>query len=716
MPGTSPIRKAAQQARPEFSAIQLRSPAEYLLLIRLRWWWGLLLGLMVGLPIAWMELQKPITYTSSGSIIFQRESSQTVLDVRAASDVDQGLRFHMAQMTSSVFLDSVATTFTAEEIALIQSGYLTNPTEQPPSVRDLLGSVSLSPVADLQIIRATARGKTPEEPALLVNRMLDQFVRQRAEQTAQTDTGALVFLRQQSSDLQKRIEDSEKSLVEFRQDRKLVSIEDTQALITARMSTLTSAVTQLRTERLELEPLLAEIHRIRAEGGDTEIVGRIQSNPAVSSLRAELRRLQTEAAALERRYLERHPKVIENTRRMAEVQASRDEAVAQAAQAFEDRLLELNKRETLLRAELAEAGSDQIELDKASVELGVLRRQIETDSRTLDRILTQISEQEIASQLAGANVRRWEFAAPGWGVGPDRTKIIGMVIALIAAFVIGIPIAADLIDQRLKSSGDVETQLHASLIGEIPELKAFERGANSFLGSDNTNDAFMESFRGIYSQLTLQTKVEGTRRIVITSSVPGEGKSFVTCNIAAVFASHHKRTIIIDCDLRRPTQHTFLGVPEKPGSLQWIDSTSELKDADANIPGLCAIRPNLWFLASGGATRHPTEVLSHERFTNLVELLGKRFDVLIFDTPPIGLFPDALVVARMCQEAVFVARFAEVSRGRIRTYVNRLASAVPTFHGVIMNRMPENPRSPYYYKGYNYGSEKYAEYYKQSRT
>lgn len=720
MAATAPAPRKPQAAareaeQPGFS-LQLRSPMEYLLLIRANWWWSLAIGLVAGAVFGWLEFSKPTVFTSTGSMIFQRNQNTRVLEVRAASDGDTNLRFQVEQIKSAGFLDLVATTFTEEEVATLQKGYRSEATSAPPpSPRELLARTVVAPTTELQLIRLTYTGMTPEEPPLIINRTIDVFVKQRAEQAAITDTGALDFLRKQSKELKDRIETAEKKLLEFRQDKNLISIEDTQALITARMSTLTTAVTQIRTERLELEPLVKQLQAVRSSGGDIGTLAQIKTMPEVGALRGELSRLEAEAATLDRRYLERHPKVIENATRRADVAKRLAGAIENAALSLEERLASLDSRETRLRAELAEAGQDQVTLDKSSVELNVLRRQIDTDTRTLERILTQISEQEIASQLAGANVRRWETAGPGWGLGLDRAKLLGLIAAIVLGCLVGLPILVDIIDFRLKASGDVETQLGTNLIGEIPELKSFEKGSAAFLGADRNNDLFMESFRGIYSQLTLQSKVVGTRKLVITSSVPGEGKSFVACNLAAVFAAHHLRTVIIDCDFRRPTQHSILKLPLAPGSRQWIDSQDPVPPSPESqpLPGLHLIVPNLWFFPAGAASKHPTELLTHQRFRDLIKHFESRFDVIIFDTPPVGLFPDALIVAQMCTEALFIAKFSAATRNRIRGYLARLRTAVPTLHGIVMNRMPENPRSPYYYKGYNYGSEKYVEYYKR---
>jgi uncharacterized protein involved in exopolysaccharide biosynthesis len=396
---------------------------EYLLLIRQRWWWGFLLGLLIAVPVSLRMLEVPVTYTSSGFVIFQGDERRA-LEVRAVSDVDPNLRFQAEFLRSGPFLDRVAATLTPDEVEIIQQGYLETlrAGEPPPHPRDIIGKIQVSILGDLRMLRISHTGRSPQEPVLIVDRVIDTFINALAEQTARTDTGAMAFLRNQASDLRQRIEDRERKFVEFRQVRNLVSIEDSQALIAARIATLTTAVPQVRTERMDLEPLLQLLDETEKSGGNFTELRAIAGTPGVMELLSERARLQAEFARLDRRYLERHPRVIENRLAQQSVEQRLSAAVERAVATIRDRAKELADREARLRAELAKATDDQLELDKASVELGVMRREIDTDVRTLDRILAQISEQEIASQLAGANVRKWETPRPGGAAARIATK------------------------------------------------------------------------------------------------------------------------------------------------------------------------------------------------------------------------------------------------------------------------------------------------------
>src|SRR5699024_9390485 len=152
------------------------------------------------------------------------------------------------------------------------------------------------------------------------------------------------------------------------------------------------------------------------------------------------------------------------------------------------------------------------------------------------------------------------------------------------------------------------------------------------------DDSTSEAFRGLIGQLHLRQ----TRSVLLTSTLPDEGKSFVASNLAAGFAAHGKRTIIVDFDLRSPALHRYYVRSNASGVLRWIEEggeTRRLRD-DENL-GITEVWPNLFLLCAGGQTKRATEAISNPRIVDLIEELKREFDVLIIDTPPLGVFPDA---------------------------------------------------------------------------
>lgn len=689
--------------------IPIRTPAEYLEVILQRWWLGAILGVLLAIPLGYRQIAVPLVFNSSGRLLYERP--QNILDVRQVVE-DPAFQLELQRLRSGPFRDAVAARFAEDEVALLQSGYTDAPGMPPPGVRSLVNGVQVSQVGGFPILEVFASGRSGDEVRLLVSAFMDEVIRQATERTELGTGAALTFLRNEARELEGRIADAERRLLEVRQRPDMAALEDSQGLLNARLSTITSAITSARLRRVELEAAVQELDATLAAGSSPLGLAVVAQREPVAAARARIVELEREAETLAQRYLERHPRVVENTFRLEVARRQLDEAVARAVLEARDELARASQAEERLRAEYAAAEREILEMEKTGVELIALRRQLENDKRTYDSVLERLNEAVLASRIGSGTFTIQE--APGWWMasGPSRMRAAGFALAVLLACVVAVPVVIDMLDRRLKSSRDVELQIGTELLGEIQEFAAFEKGAQGFLGADTADDAFNDSFRAIHSQITLLSKVPFPKIIAVTSTVPAEGKSFVTSNLACVFAAHHLRTLVVDVDFRRPTQHRIARLENNAGLVAWMQGDSQPEDAfDDPRLGIARILPGLDLLRSGGTSKRPTELMTDARFRRLLEVARQRYDVVLVDTPPAGLFSDAMMAGQFCDELVYVARFGAGSIGQVREIVARLRGGNARLLGIIMNRMPVRLGARYYYRGYTYGSDRYRRYY-----
>jgi succinoglycan biosynthesis transport protein ExoP len=257
-------------------------------------------------------------------------------------------------------------------------------------------------------------------------------------------------------------------------------------------------------------------------------------------------------------------------------------------------------------------------------------------------------------------------------------------------------------------------------IPERPKLSHVELGQCVLAERD---DQIMESFRVVYGAADLHSRVAFPKAIVTTSTGPSEGKSFVTANMAATYARHGKRVIVIDGDFRKPSQHKLIGAKNEAGTLKWFraggkvpESVEELIE-DVNL-GLLPLSEDhdIFLLRAGGSTRNPSEIISSKRFEALVNNLRNWFDVVMIDSPPVGLLPDALFLANYAEEALFVCKHNGLNRHKIKFALSKMQGGPAVVLGTIMNQLSASKRHQYGYgyKDYGYGSysdKDYANYY-----
>ncbi|MFM8619547.1 MAG: CpsD/CapB family tyrosine-protein kinase, partial [Opitutaceae bacterium] len=286
-----------------------------------------------------------------------------------------------------------------------------------------------------------------------------------------------------------------------------------------------------------------------------------------------------------------------------------------------------------------------------------------------------------------------------------KTSIgIGVIVFLVVA------VGLSFVDDRIKSAWDVESFIGADLLGIVPDLGSLKDSEKYSLLTKERQDLGAEAFLGIYSSIKIRSKLDFPKSILITSTIPGEGKTLVSCNIAGSFARHGRKTLLIDGDLRRPMVHRHFGQENDSGIIRWFDAGGETGrnlEHDTNL-GIINIAPNLFLLRSGGRSKSPTAILEHSSFASLLNTLKQSFDVVIIDSPPLGAVTDSMLIANRSDEVIYVCRFNRAYRKHIRLFMRSLRDGKNEVLGVILNGISH--RRIEYYSSYRY-YRSYKKYY-----
>ena len=311
---------------------------------------------------------------------------------------------------------------------------------------------------------------------------------------------------------------------------------------------------------------------------------------------------------------------------------------------------------------------------------------------------------------------------PSVPFSPDYNKIKQQGLLIFIGMFLVLPIALELIDNRIKSPWDIETFVGENLLTGIQKISEIDEFRRPKIVGDDLDDSLTESFRSMYGKIQMNSYVQGTKSILVTSAIPSEGKSLISANFAHTCANHGSKTILIDFDLRRPGLHNFCDESNDSGVMTILNSSnlSEEEITQKLKKSLRSIHPNLLLLPSGGKTRAATEIIEKKEFDLLLSALKKMADVVIFDSPPAGLFPDSIALARKTDEVLFVTRYGKVSRHVVKKLIGDLKATGANILGVILNDLPTKKAIGYYYSGYyGYGYYRYkyySKYYSQADT
>jgi succinoglycan biosynthesis transport protein ExoP len=708
-PAVPPLLGAAADAR------------QWLIVLRAHGWMATGLALVICTLVAWQQLGRPKLYAAQATLFLER--GNRMQDLRPNADFpldDLQIGTRLEQLRSPEMVARVAASLSPEEAARVLSAPSEGARPRPATALAgvVRGAVTVARKPGTMLLTVAAVHHDPRAAELLANRFAEEFVRYVFDRSLAGNDAALAFLRERAEEMRRKVETAESELQEYRQRFHLVSLEANQNIIVDNLKALNASSTAARVARLAAESRLAQAEDLLKRDVDAEQLASATGFESLADLAKRLADLQAKRAVLAQRYGRRHPAMLDSAREIEALQKLRAERVQSAIASLRDQVDKARAEERQLGEQLAQAEKEALQLDQVGVQYNTLRRAAETNRATYSQILTRLNEATVTAQLSSVNVRVSELATtPGAPFSPNLRRTLLLTLALGLALFLGYPFTMELLVGRVRSANDIEQFLDAEVLGEISDVRGGEATDRAQLFRLERDERGIEQFRALYSQYLLNSKIDPPKTILVTSTVPGEGKSFIAANLASIFVAHGRRVLLVDGDLRRPSQHRNFGLPNTAGLVEWLARGGSAEGdllTDAAL-GVVAVSPGLHLLRAGGLSRKATELLATGRLGPLLEELQRRFDILIIDTPPAGVFPDAVAFAKFCHELVFVCRFNAVSRHAVRKVLDRLRQTDLELPGIVLNAMPAGFGHATYYYGYSYHQAKgYAKAYAHS--
>ncbi|MCB1121863.1 MAG: polysaccharide biosynthesis tyrosine autokinase, partial [Verrucomicrobiae bacterium] len=409
-----------------------------------------------------------------------------------------------------------------------------------------------------------------------------------------------------------------------------------------------------------------------------------------------------EVASLSKRYREKHPTMIAAMRSFEEVQGELDKAVqAEVDRVYSD-LLQARTRWEEAKSSVATQENLIMSIDRLSVDYETMQREAEVNRVMYQTLVARMRETNITSSLDNANARVLDRAAmaiePYWpnyilffGAGIVGGAILGIGVAFIIAYM----------DDRVKSAYDIETVIGVPLQGIISEVKNLPADEKAQIVKSSLENQASEGFRALHSSLKLNSESKEAKCILVTSTVPGEGKTFISSNLAFTFASHGERTLLVDCDLRLPNIAKSLKLNNELGIIDYCYEKAGFDDL---------IKPDaqtgLDIVSTGGRANNPSQILSSGKIEEFFQEARRRYDRIIVDTPPISAVSDSLLILPLMDGVLYTIKFNAVKRKSIVMNIRRLMDSNVPILGAVLNSLKLSV-SGYYY---SYQYHKYKDY------
>jgi succinoglycan biosynthesis transport protein ExoP len=359
--------------------------------------------------------------------------------------------------------------------------------------------------------------------------------------------------------------------------------------------------------------------------------------------------------------------------------------------------------------ELATSVSASAPIDTVNIQISVTRdspneaaeiaNAVTASFREVVGEITASTGEVSASQVSVSILR--DATVPDSPIAPSAplNLVLGFVIGL--ALGLGIAILRDLLDTRIRGERDVSAITNAPIIGGISyDASAVDK---PLIVQDDPRSVRAEAFRTLRTNLQFLDVESGARSFVITSSIPSEGKTTTSANLAIALADSGAHVVIIDADLRRPKLASYMGLEGAVGLTDVLISRAEL--ADVLQPWG---RGNLVVLPAGTIPPNPSELLGSRAMASLIRTLEIEFDVVLIDLPPLLPVTDAALVSKLTRGAIVVVAAGRTHKGELSAAVSTLENVGANVAGVILTMLPTKGPDVYGYGRYGYGGYGYA--------
>lgn len=695
--------------------IQRRTFRDYYIILRERIWIALPLALLVSIGYGYLQMQAPPMYAATSTMQFEKPDTIVttvgVVDQAVRSDVD--LNTYLQILGSGKLRAKVLESFTPEERKILQRAALKRspPGTSPAAVGLPLGNVGFSSLHNSFLIGINVTHQDPEAAALVANAYVKQFMTYLIENAGGRNDAALGYLNEQAERLRKESEAADTKLQQYMKEKNLLSLESSQNMVADALKSSFGHLQEARLNLLRFEDMVKQVEDYKAHGKNLFEISFIAGYSAVPGLKSQLDGLLQQQARLTERYLEKHPLMIDNANNIAITQEQLDKALALAIAALYAQRDEARQSVKTYEAEYAKREKDSLALGDMSIEFGSLKREADVKKQNYMGILNRLNETRTTTAIDKLPLHPLDPATVNYSpFSPNKSGITRTCIGIGVLIFIGVAVGLSFIDDRIKSAWDVESFIGANLLGIIPDLASMKDDEKYSLLLNDSQTPGAEAFLSVYSAIKIHSKLDFPKSILVTSTIPGEGKTLISCNVAASFARHGKRTLLIDCDLRRPMLHRHFKQQNNAGLLSWFESGASLEGNLANLPtlGIIKVGENISLLCSGGRSKSPTEFLESALFGQLLEKLKHEYDLVIIDSPPLGAVTDSLLIAERVDEVVYVCRFNRAYRKHIRLYMRALRNGKNEVLGVVLNGL--SPRRIEYYSNYRY-YRSYKKYY-----
>ncbi len=665
-------------------------------------------------------------YRGTGRISIARESSDSLGMKSAAGDVSGQIPEYTMYLDAQVRVlqsDTLILQVAKNLHWLDQNKQPSNGSGAIPSaaqqevtmIEQVKRQLRVTRVARTPVIEIQYSNRDPRLAAEFVNGLIRAYVDQSFKTKYDSVVQVSKWLSGQLDGLKAQVEKSQEDLVQYQKTQGILGIDEKQNIVTAKLDELNRELTAAQADRIHKQAVYNN-----TLAGDPEFLPGSNENLTIQHLKQQKSQINSSYAQATAQMGSAHPKVMELRNQLAQTDSDLKEEIRKAAERAKAAYSIALAREKMLSGALEEQKQQANQLNERTIQYNILKHDLQTNQQLYDSLSQKLKEAGVQAGLKANNVAVVDYARIP--IRPSSPNIpLNLALALSAGLVGGgiLAVIMDKLDPRLRTPDDFQMATALRPMAVIPAFSghASNGRARGLLGLSAGADGecrsavelivysrpkseFAESYRALRTALLLSAAAGRSKVVMVTSALPGEGKTTTAVNCAAVLAQRAARVLLIDADLRAPRVHQALRIsPKQPGLSDLLYDSGKITESDAIVQS--SEIPSLYILPAGATQEEPGELLSSARMKDLLSRWRNEFDHVIIDTAPVLSATESVILSVEADCVLLTVRSGVTPKDALLRVRNLLTDVGANIIGVVVNAV--NVHDPSFgYSAYSY--------------
>jgi polysaccharide biosynthesis transport protein len=573
-----------------------------------------------------------------------------------------------------------------DKIAAVLDGRSTASPTSLPSRSDLvdivMGGLRVNNDGQSYTIHLGFSSADPELAALLANAYAEAYIANQLDLKTKATEQASAWLSQRLVELRRELETSEAAAQAYRRTAGI--LEDKGSTVTAQqLGEINTQLVQARKERLEAESRLSSARSLLESGGDMEAAPDVMSSQLVQELRTKQAELRRKLAEINSRYTEAYPNKKDIETDLAALQQQIGNEVSRIIKNLVNQVDAARSKERALAGELARLEAKFGEGSDAEVRLGQLQREADANRAVYEAYLSRFKETSEQQKLQEPDSYLISSAMPPATPSYPRSMPLLALGAMFGGFAgAALAFCRELFDQRLRSIGQVEEMTGLPVLALLPSLPHPRLTRPEDYVLRRPGSLFNEALRTARAAIALSHDVGLGKVILVTSAIPGEGKTAFCLSLARSLAADNHKVLLIDADLRRPGIGRALGGANDGHLFELLSGEIDFPEA-VQVDG----KSGAHYISPREATHNPQDMLDSDPMRRLIAEARAAYEIVIVDSPPILVGTDAAIVAKLADHCLFFIRWGGTARDYVVNALRLLALYKVTVSGIVLSHV-----------------------------